>query len=88
LKGLSPSPLAGRGVILGKGEMLSMKVTTRTTQKMVRQAFGLLLEMRDRENAHQLLAQAIALLEMLGREKNVNAPPIMLSVRVMQLRKS
>lgn len=55
---------------------------------MVRQAFGLLLEMRDRENAHQLLAQAIALLEMLGREKNVNAPPIMLSVRVMQLRKS
>jgi hypothetical protein len=68
--------------------MLSMKVTTRTTQKMVRQAFGLLLEMRDRENAHQLLAQAIALLEMLGREKNVNAPPIMLSVRVMQLRKS
>ena len=65
-----------------------MKATSRTTQKMARQAFGLLLEMRERENAHQLLTQAIALLEMLVREKDVNAAPIMLSVRVMQLRKS
>lgn len=54
---------------------------------MARQAFGLLLEMRERENAHQLLTQAIALLEILVRDKEVTAP-IMLSVRVMQLRKS
>jgi hypothetical protein len=80
--------LAGRGIIPGKGVMLTMKVTPRTTQKMARQAFGLLLELRERENAHQLLTQAIALLEMLAREKEVNAAPIMLSVRVMQLRKS
>jgi CRISPR/Cas system CMR-associated protein Cmr1 (group 7 of RAMP superfamily) len=64
-----------------------MKVKPRTTQKMARQAFGLLLELRERENAHQLLAQAIAFLEMLGREKDRNAAPIMLSVHVMQLRK-
>ena len=55
---------------------------------MVRQAFGLLLELRQRENAHQLLAQAIAFLEMQARDKDVNVAPIMLSVRVMQLRKS
>ncbi len=54
---------------------------------MARQAFGLLLELRERENAQQLLTQAIAFLEMLEREKEVNAAPIMLSVRLMQLRK-
>ena len=55
---------------------------------MARQAFGLLLEIRERQNAHHLLTQAIAFLEMLVREKEVNAAPIVLSVRVMQLRKS
>jgi hypothetical protein len=55
---------------------------------MAREAFGLLLELRERGNAHQLLAQAIAFLEMLAREKEMNAAPIMLSVRLMQLRKS
>ena len=68
--------------------MLTMKATPGTTQKMARQAFGLLLEMRERENAHQLLTQANALLEMLVRQKEVNSAPIMLSVRVMQLGKS
>jgi len=82
---LSP---AGRGVKPGKGEMLPMKAKPRTTQKMARQAFGLLLELREREDAYQLLTEAIAFLEMLGREKDVNAAPIMLSVRVVQLGKS
>jgi hypothetical protein len=64
-----------------------MKATSRTTQKMVRHAFGLLLEMRTRDNAQQLLSQAIAFLEMLAREKDLNAAPVMISVRAMQLRK-
>ncbi|MGO8792799.1 MAG: hypothetical protein ACLQVL_36170 [Terriglobia bacterium] len=64
-----------------------MREAPRTMQKMARQAFGLLLELRERENAQQLLTQAIAFLEMLEREKEVNAAPIMLSVRLMQLRK-
>jgi len=55
---------------------------------MARQAFGLLLEMRQRENAPQLLSQAIAILEMLAQEKSVSATPMMLSVRVLQLRKT
>lgn len=65
-----------------------MKAKPRTTQKMARQAFGLLLDLRERENAQQLLSQAIAFLEMLGRERGMNTAPMMLSVRVMQLRKS
>jgi len=65
-----------------------MKTTPRTTQKMAREAFGLLLELRERENAFQLFTKAIAFLEMLGRGKETNAAPIMLSVRVMQLGKS
>jgi len=68
--------------------MSAMKAKPMTTQKMARQAFGLLLELRERENAHQLLTQAIAFLEMLGREKGINDASIMLSVQVMQLRKS
>ncbi len=54
---------------------------------MARDAFGLLLELRTRHNGHQLLSQALAFLELLARGKEVNAAPIMLSVRVMQLRK-
>jgi hypothetical protein len=65
-----------------------MKTPSRTAQKMARDAFGLLLELRARGNAQQLLTQAIAFLEMLAREKEVKAAPIMLSVRLMQLRKS
>ena len=88
LKSFPTSPPAGRGTISGKGEMLTMKTASRSTQKMARQAFGLLLELRGRDDAHQLLAKALAFLEVLVREKDVNAAPIMLSVRLMQLRKS
>ncbi len=55
---------------------------------MARQAFGLLLELRGRDDAHQLLSKALAFLEVLAREKDVNGAPVMLSIRVMQLRKS
>lgn len=64
-----------------------MKATLRTNQKMVREAFGLLLEMRERKDAHQLLTQAIAFLEVLSRAREIKAAPVVLSVRVMQLRK-
>jgi hypothetical protein len=65
-----------------------MKTVVSSTQKMTRHAFGLLLELRGRRNALQLLSQAIAFLELLVHEKEVDATPIMLSVRVAQLRKS
>lgn len=65
-----------------------MKSTSRNAPKMARQAFGLLLELRERQDAHQVLGKALAFLEVLAREKNVDSAPIMLSIRVMPLRKS
>ena len=65
-----------------------MKTTAKSTQKMARQAFGLLLELRERQDAYQCLAKALACLELLVREKDVNPVPILLSIRVMQLGKS
>lgn len=55
---------------------------------MAQQAICLLLELRTRHNAHQLLSQAVAFLELLARDKEVEATPILLSVRAMQLRRS
>ena len=81
-----PTP-AGSPFMPGKGETSTMKRTLSSTQEMTRHAFGLLLELRARRHAPQLLSQAIAFLELLVREKGVNATPIMLSVRVAQLRK-
>jgi hypothetical protein len=64
-----------------------MKVTG-TTRKMARRALEILLQLSQRENAHHLLTQAIAFLEMLDRDKDAKTTPVILSVRVMQLRKS
>ena len=66
----------------------TMSTKSKSTQRMARKAFGLLLEMCAHENAHQLLSQAIAFLEVLAREKEARAAPVMLSVRVLQLRKT
>lgn len=54
---------------------------------MAQQAFGLPLELRARPNAQQLLSQVFALFELLARGKEVDATPIMLSVRAMPLRR-
>jgi hypothetical protein len=54
---------------------------------MARQAFELLLDLRTRDDAPHLLSQAIAFLEMLARKKDLNAAPMMISVRAVQLRK-
>jgi hypothetical protein len=72
----------------GKGETLTMKRTFGSAQEMTRHAFGLLLELRERPDALQLLNQAIAFLELLVRDNQVDATPVLLSVRVAQLRKS
>lgn len=65
-----------------------MKSTAKSTQKMAQQAFGLLLELRARQDAHQCLSKALAFLEMLAREKDASSAPIVLSIRVLALRKS
>jgi len=80
---LSTYVLTGGRVTLGKGNLLTMKATSRIKQSMVRQAFGLLLELRAHQNAYLLLAQAIAFLEMLGRGKEARDASVILSIRVM-----
>jgi hypothetical protein len=55
---------------------------------MMRQAFGLLLEMRAHQNGNQLLAQAIAFLEVLSRDKEAKVSPVMFSVHLLELRRS
>jgi hypothetical protein len=64
-----------------------MKSKPKTTQTLARQAFGLLLELRERRDAHQCLSKALAFLEVLAREKEIGSAPIVLSIRLMQLRK-
>lgn len=54
---------------------------------LVREAFGLLLELRSREEAPKLLGQAVAFLRMLESQGQTTAVPIVVSVQVMRLRK-
>ena len=65
-----------------------MESTSNTAQTMAREGFGLLLELRERHDARQCLAKALAFLEALAREKDDKAVPVMLSIRLMQMRKS
>jgi len=66
-----------------------MKSTSKLTQALVRQAFGLILDLRARDNAQVLLAQAVAFMELLDKEKNPDAhPTAVLSLRVMQVGRS
>lgn len=55
---------------------------------MAREGFGLLLELRERHDAHQCLTQALTFLEALARQKDDKAVPVMLSIRLMPMRKS
>ncbi len=72
---------------IGERGNLTMKSKPNTTQTLARQAFGILLELRERRDAHQRLSKALAFLEVLAREKEVGSAPIVLSIRLMQLRK-
>ncbi len=64
-----------------------MSSKSRLTQKLARQAFGLLLELRERQDAAVCLSKALAFLEVLARDKKPGAANIVLSIRVLQLRK-
>jgi hypothetical protein len=53
---------------------------------MVRQAFGLLLEIRGQEDAKSLLTQAIAFLKFLREEPTAQTNPLVVSVRAVRIR--
>jgi hypothetical protein len=56
-------------------------------EALVREAFGLLLEIRAQREAPQHLAQAISCLKILPREADAEEPLVLLSVRAVRIRK-
>ena len=59
---------------------------TPAVEAMVRQAFGLVLEIRNQGEAKALLAQAIAFLKLLQQERTAQTHPIVVSVRAVRIR--
>jgi hypothetical protein len=63
-----------------------MDRTKPAIEVLVRQAFGLLLEIRSHPEAKPLLGQAIAFLRMLVQESEAASPPLVVSVRAVRIR--
>jgi hypothetical protein len=63
-----------------------MSRTTPSVEALVRQAFGLLLEIRSRPRAKPLLGQAIAFLNMLVENPATGSPPLVVSIRAVRIR--
>ena len=55
-------------------------------EAMVRQAFGLLLEIRSQREAKSLLAKAIAFLKLLQQDPSAEINPLVISVRAVRIR--
>jgi hypothetical protein len=60
----------------------------RSIELLVREAFGLVIKLRALPEALGLLREANAFLEILARESDAHTAPLMLSIRVVRLRKS
>jgi hypothetical protein len=54
-------------------------------ESMVREAFGLLIELRQQRDAARLLSQAVAFLKMLTREGSAVELPVVVSIRALRL---
>ncbi len=54
---------------------------------LIRQAFGLLLEIRRHRQARRLLTLAVAFLKMLIRDAGAHEPPVVVSVRAVRIPK-
>jgi hypothetical protein len=65
-----------------------MSRITPTVEAMVRQAFGLLLEIRGHPEAKPLLGQVIAFLKMLVADPTTDCPPMVVSIRAVRIRGS
>jgi hypothetical protein len=59
---------------------------TPAVEAMVRQAFGLLLEIRDRREAKSLLAKAIAFLKLLQQDRTGQANPLVVTIQAVRIR--
>jgi len=65
-----------------------MRRKTPSVEPMVREAFGLLMELRGRPEAPRLLKQALAFLQMLTQDGATSKIPVVFSVQIVSLRKS
>jgi hypothetical protein len=65
-----------------------MKRPSPSIEAMMRNAFGLLLEIRSQPGAQNLLGQAIAFLKMLAEEPAAQANPMVISVQAVRIRDS
>lgn len=57
-------------------------------EAMVRDAFGLLLEIRGQKEAGRLLNLAIAFLKLLLCDTKAQAPPLVISVQAVRIRET
>lgn len=63
-----------------------MRRPSPSIEAQVRQAFGLLLEIRSQPEAPNLLGQAIAFLTMLVQGADAQAQPVVISVQAVRIR--
>ncbi len=56
-------------------------------ETLARQAFGLVIELRDRPEAHGLLSKAIEVLKFLAQHGHTHAPTLFVSVRALRFPK-
>jgi len=64
-----------------------MKHGTRAERALLREAFGLLLELRSRPDALKLLGQAVTFLRILDQQGEPGGLPVVLSLQVMNLKR-
>jgi hypothetical protein len=62
-----------------------MSRSTPSVEALVRQAFGLLLEIRSRPQAQPRLGQVIAFLKMLAEDPTAGPPPLVVSIRAVRI---
>jgi hypothetical protein len=65
-----------------------MRRQTDSTEALVRRAFDLLLKLRSMPEGPRLLPCAVAFLEMLVRQPRSQQPPLVVTVRAMQVRRA
>lgn len=56
-----------------------------SVERLVRQAFGLLLEIRQQRQARRSLTLALAFLKMLARNRGRDEPPVVISIRAVRI---
>jgi hypothetical protein len=63
-----------------------MSRTTPSVEALVRQAFGLLLEIRSHPDAKVRLGKVLAFLNMLIADATIGSPPLIVSIQAVRIR--